>query len=479
MGGCSSGHKNYWDANKDIFVDEIDFHRHEINRFHDKFLNCDIRNTGDIRPDEFYAYFKLEPTDPLSEKLFHSLDVKGNGRLDFCQFVCTLWNFLSLPTKQLGAYAHFMYDENKTGKLLMIDQVKVMIEELTKQKCEGKSKAKKILDNFVKQKFEFSIVNFTEWTQSNTSFLSNLIGFHEKLQLQVLGKEFWAILSKKRYENQKLGHPLYIYKVLAQRYDELEIARLKTLQKNTKKKAENEVKTASISADSKVHADDEPDNPGLEQAQDEENEIVVVEGSKDIEDLESGRGGLLSRGGITLPSLQTGNETNTKKKKKKRRKKKKKVVDEVADEEEREEDKEVDLEISEEEQKKIDEAIQEKQKLKERRKAKRLKLEKEKQEKELAEKKARSAVKKVAFIAPLHKRQAASMGAVERAHMRKMAERENAVEVEKKVSKGCSNNDDALDEEADGDAKVETTDVSEDPNADGKSEIHNDDVDGS
>ena len=418
MGCVASGHKDYWEANKDIFEDEIHFRKNEINRLHTKFVNCDIRNTGSIKSDEFFAYFQLEP-DAMNQKIFYSLDVRGDGTLDFCQFVCTLWNFLSLPVDQLGAYAHFLFDDNKNGKALKPNTAKDLIEVLYQQKCEKNSGAQKIYDKFRKQKFIFSVAKFTKWSKSNTALLGNLIGRHQKLQVQILGKEYWNILSKNRggLGNEKLMHPLHIYHVLVKRYNEMELEK-ESIRIEKELQEENEKNTADKDLDGEKsgendQVDEEEGNgdeeeEGEEEEEEEEKECEEGEGIFSLQ-----RGG----GGIILPSL----EKTVKKKKKKKR-----IKGSLS--------KNARIAILEAEEVRIKEAAKLQKKKEKRDKKRREKRSME--EKELEKQMKNPVVTSVTFARRLSQRLTASMTGIEREHMReKLREDRIAAEVEAGVRK--------------------------------------------
>lgn len=402
MGGFSSRSKDYWEANKDIFEDEIHFRRKDINRLHTKFINCDIRDSGLIKADEFFAYFQLEPDDAMNQKIFYSFDMRKDGKLDFCQFVCTLWNFLSLPVDQLGAYAHFLFDEDKNGKSLRPDQAKELIEVLYQQKCEKNSRAKKIYDKFSKDKFVFSVIKFTAWTKANTSLLSNLIGLHLKLQSTIIGKDFWDMLSAKRgggTENN-LIRPLYIYQVLDKRYKEMELE--KKRQEEEAKALEESKQAGEKELDETVTVDkenlegDEGGEEGDYETREEDDEVQYDD-----------NGNPLKRNGIILPSLEE--------KPKKRRKKKKKGGKVVSRHPSGLSEK-ARIAILEEEETRKKEEIRLQKKRDKRDQIRRDKRAQE--EKELELKNIKSAVLSVTFARRLSQRLTASMSGVEKEHMK-------------------------------------------------------------
>ena len=213
----SNKKENYWDVNAIVF-EELALQRKEINRLHKIFTLSAVRDNDYLSTDEFFAYFKLEPGDTLNQKLALSLDVRGDGKMDFCQFVCLLWNFLTLPSSQLGVYAHFLIDERKSGGALHPRQVQELIELLFQTKCEENSQLQKIYDKFRAEKFKCTAEKFRDWSLENKAVLSYIIGLHSRLRSVIVGNYFWDRLSKRRSSNLEICHPLFIYKLLKNKW---------------------------------------------------------------------------------------------------------------------------------------------------------------------------------------------------------------------------------------------------------------------
>jgi hypothetical protein len=83
---------------------------------------------GTIRPEELFAYFEVEGTK--FERGVFALFDEGNeifqiysssfivilcildksGKINFMEFVCTLWNLLTLPESNFGSVAYLLKD---------------------------------------------------------------------------------------------------------------------------------------------------------------------------------------------------------------------------------------------------------------------------------------------------------------------------------------------------------------------------------
>ena len=53
------------------------------------FDDIDEDGSGLVHMDEFFSFFKLEPTD-FSREIFRIFDSDGNGQLTFLEFVCVV-----------------------------------------------------------------------------------------------------------------------------------------------------------------------------------------------------------------------------------------------------------------------------------------------------------------------------------------------------------------------------------------------------
>lgn len=69
--------------------DELGIIKSELDIFFTAFVDIDADNSGYIRGDEFFAYFRIEQTS-FNKRLFISMDTDNTGYLNFCEFVCAM-----------------------------------------------------------------------------------------------------------------------------------------------------------------------------------------------------------------------------------------------------------------------------------------------------------------------------------------------------------------------------------------------------
>eukprot|EP00981_Chlorochromonas_danica_P001365 scaffold292_cov161-Ochromonas_danica.AAC.3 len=73
-------------------------------------MSCHVVcNLGHIRPSELFSYFEVEET-PFEVALFSIFDEDKSGLINFMEFVCTLWNILTLPVEECACIAYLIKD---------------------------------------------------------------------------------------------------------------------------------------------------------------------------------------------------------------------------------------------------------------------------------------------------------------------------------------------------------------------------------
>lgn len=65
--------------------------------------------SGFVRPVEMFTFFGAD-LESLESALFGVFDDAGSGRLDFVEFVCSMWNFLSARQEDLAVFFYLMKD---------------------------------------------------------------------------------------------------------------------------------------------------------------------------------------------------------------------------------------------------------------------------------------------------------------------------------------------------------------------------------
>jgi hypothetical protein len=153
--------------------------------------------------------------------------------INFLEFVCTLWNILTLPQSDFGSVAYLLRDpsgkQNITCKYLnfrirnflvnlfffsSVHDVRVVLEMLHNKKID-RDPAIFAIFNKMKRDLEtkLSIYEFNKWTAANPSVVAPVLMLQLHLRLQIIGESFWSKLSKERSKHVEQSRLDYVHKL--------------------------------------------------------------------------------------------------------------------------------------------------------------------------------------------------------------------------------------------------------------------------
>ena len=179
---------------------------------------------------ELYTHFNVE-FGPLEASLFNIFDYTKSGKLNFIEFVCAMWNFLTVPEDELSIFMYLMKDPSavmrikcKSWQHLVLSNCKYncfcstfgiymgsdtdimnMLEVVHKRRVDS-SPALTMMFNEAKSKLpaEASMADFVKWAKSNTSLVSPLLILQIKMRKKLLGERYWVKLTQIRYDSDAL-----------------------------------------------------------------------------------------------------------------------------------------------------------------------------------------------------------------------------------------------------------------------------------
>ena len=165
--------------------EELNLSQSDLDIFFTAFIDIDADNSGHIRADEFFAYFRVEQT-PFNKRLFVSMDIDNTGYLNFCEFVCAMWNFLSMEPSRLGSYAYFLFDDDGTGNLDH-EEVKQLVETIQHKSYNKNPAVRKLVDSIITGKTNVSVEHFARCAQEIPSLCAPLISLQHELRKTFIG----------------------------------------------------------------------------------------------------------------------------------------------------------------------------------------------------------------------------------------------------------------------------------------------------
>ena len=94
---------------------ELKLDKEHIDLFYSVFKKIDRDNSNAIDLEEFYRFFKLEPS-PFADKVFSLMDEDSSGEIDFSEFVLCIWNYCTFELKALVKFA-FLVPSQVSGQV--------------------------------------------------------------------------------------------------------------------------------------------------------------------------------------------------------------------------------------------------------------------------------------------------------------------------------------------------------------------------
>jgi Ca2+-binding EF-hand superfamily protein len=210
MGGCGSSNfsMNPADPSSDLLAmsifKELGLSNRQIRKLHNIFVDIDLNQSGYLRRDEFFAAFHLEDTR-CNEEIFGSFDIENKGKLNFCEFVCAMWNLLTLEPSDLGYFVFTIFDRDNSG-VLKFEEMKDLVETIHHKNYDKNIVIQRLVHKLLESSADVTMDHFVQWSQHHPSILAPLISLQDSLQGYIGGHRFWNDLYAKR--RQVCQHPL-------------------------------------------------------------------------------------------------------------------------------------------------------------------------------------------------------------------------------------------------------------------------------
>jgi Ca2+-binding EF-hand superfamily protein len=177
-----------------------------VREIHYVFREIDGTQSGYIGLTELCLFLDIENT-AFTHNLFTFLDKNYSGKIDFREFLLSLWSFLSIQKAQVEMFVFNLYDEDASG-LLSHDDIGTMIVDLFGRKqMEIDPLAHSVLYqlNQLNKKEAFTIDRFSEFCQHHHDHGMSIkaIELHQELRERICGIAFWERCSDHRVELSK------------------------------------------------------------------------------------------------------------------------------------------------------------------------------------------------------------------------------------------------------------------------------------
>lgn len=98
--------------------------RNEVVRLYEIYNKIDCDKSGTIDVVELLTLLDIERTT-FTERIFSAFDKDHTGKIDFYEFVVSLWKFCTLGNGAIAVFAFDLYDSDADGILSSAEAVKM------------------------------------------------------------------------------------------------------------------------------------------------------------------------------------------------------------------------------------------------------------------------------------------------------------------------------------------------------------------
>ncbi|CAK4285512.1 unnamed protein product [Aphanomyces euteiches] len=203
----------------------LGFSVRDLNQIYHLFNAVNTEGTGAINVHEFLAYFgtllQLSKTE-FTKKTFKLMDKDESGKIDFEEFVLSLWNFCSFHPAALSCrscvvvgsftreslvrYAFSLYDSDGSGDI-DVDEAEHFVHEMWGDKWHSNKNAEAIMAKLraiAKANDGYMpIENFVVFAHDHPLLMFPAFQIQHDMVEKILGEHFWTKIADQREKKQR------------------------------------------------------------------------------------------------------------------------------------------------------------------------------------------------------------------------------------------------------------------------------------
>ena len=179
----------------------LQFKEQDIGRLYRIYNKIDGDKSGLIDYMEMLSFLDIERT-PFSKRVFTMFDEDGSGKLDFKEFVMSLWNYCTLGKDTLILFAFDIYDKDSSGEIEG-KEVHQMLNEIYGKNYKNNTQALQIAKEIDVKLGDVDIEELKSFSRTHPALLFPAFNMQFTLQKGTLGESFWKYYSTRRIELSK------------------------------------------------------------------------------------------------------------------------------------------------------------------------------------------------------------------------------------------------------------------------------------
>lgn len=179
----------------------LQFSGYHVGKLYQLYKKIDFDDSGSIEFHEMAAYLNID-TSNYARRVFTMFDEDNSGKIDFREFVMSLWSYCTLSRSTLAIFSFDLYDLDSSGSI-GADEVTNMLKELYGDKYHTNPHARNIakeLEEIEAVDGDVNMEDFAKFSHTHQALLFPAFQLQETLRKSILGVEFWLNLTGRRLE---------------------------------------------------------------------------------------------------------------------------------------------------------------------------------------------------------------------------------------------------------------------------------------
>lgn len=205
----------------------LGFNEESIDILYSIYEDIDVSGDHSVSHLEFFAHFGIEPVKYWHD-IFTIMDFDGSGELNFLEFACSLWNFLSTDEKTLGGFIYLLCPQTKgvidPDAAVCKEEVYVAIDDMegalrkihSKRKDKAERKAFDDVMVLFRSSFHTGVIQvkrFQIFCYENPHLLSPLVKVQLQLQQYLIDPKFWQDMISFRQDHPEIASYDHPYRI--------------------------------------------------------------------------------------------------------------------------------------------------------------------------------------------------------------------------------------------------------------------------